>query len=64
MYERIGRGIKMADTEEIIRIDSRNNLHLSPSFLNALNVRAGDSVVATMEGGKRFVVIRKKEATG
>lgn len=51
----------MADIEETIRIDSRNNLHLSPSFLSMLKLRAGDSVVAELKEDKDFAVLRKKE---
>lgn len=51
----------MADITEVIRIDSRNNLHLSPSFLSMLKLRAGDSVVVEMKEEKDFVVLRKKE---
>ena len=51
----------MVDIEETIRIDSRNNLHLSPSFLSILKLRAGDSVVLELTEGKGFAVLRKKE---
>ena len=54
----------MADITETIRIDSRNNLHLSPEILSMLNARAGDNVVIVMEEDKDFVVLRKKEEKG
>ena len=54
----------MADITETIRVDSRNNLHLSPSFLNMLKLRAGDSVVVELKEGKDSVVLRKKEEKG
>ena len=54
----------MADIIETIRVDSRNNLHLSPSFLSMLKLRAGDSVVVVMEEEKDFVVLRKKVEKG
>lgn len=57
------RGNKMADITETIRIDSRNNLHLSPSFLSMLKLRAGDSVIMELKEGKDFAVLRKKEET-
>lgn len=53
----------MADITETIRIDSRNNLHLSPSFLSMLKLRAGDSVIMELKEGKDFAVLRKKEET-
>ena len=54
----------MADITETIRIDSRNNLHLSPEILSTLNARGGDSVIVVMEEDKDFVVLRKKEEKG
>ena len=54
----------MADITETIRIDSRNNLHLSPEILSTLNVRSGDNVVVVMEEDKDFVILRKKEVKG
>lgn len=53
----------MADITEIIRIDSRNNLHLSPEILSTLNVRGGDNVVVVMEEDKDFVILMKKEGS-
>lgn len=54
----------MADIEETIRIDSRNNLHLSPEILSTLNARGGDNVVVEMKEENDFVVVRKKEVKG
>ena len=54
----------MADITETIRVDSRNNLHLSPEILSMLNARSGDSVIVVMEEDKDFVVLRKKEEKG
>ena len=44
---------------EEVRIDARNNLHLSPVILATLNCRAGDIVVVKWSGNS--VEIKKKE---
>ena len=45
--------------EEEIRIDTRNNLHLSPLILTALDCRSGDIVVVAF--GEKCIEIKKKE---
>ena len=44
---------------EEVRIDARNNLHLSPVILATLNCRAGDVVL--VEFGEKCVEMKKKE---
>lgn len=44
---------------EMVRIDARNYLHLSPMILAALDCRAGDVVV--VKYGSKCIEVRKKE---
>ena len=44
---------------EEIRIDTRNNLHLTPLILKTLDCRSDDVVV--VEFGEKCIEIKKKE---